>query len=239
MRDLKQQVLEAHGGLERFRRFSFLTARLYQFGILWDLKGKPDRLTRANVRLNLQRQEVSHWPFHPTQNRSRFTPDEVRIEMPDGDVVESLSRPRASFAGFAMETHWSDPQLAYFAGYTMWTYLTSPFILAQPGVAAEEIAPWSEGGETWRRLRVTFPASIATHSREQIFYIDADGLIRRHDYEVEIQGNNAAARYLLEPVTVEGIVLSSKFRVYPRNPDNMPATEPLIVGVDLSDYRLE
>ena len=25
MRDLKQQVLETHGGLERFRRFSFLT----------------------------------------------------------------------------------------------------------------------------------------------------------------------------------------------------------------------
>ncbi len=59
--------------------------------------------------------------------------------------------------------------------------VTSPFILAQPGVMAEEIAPWSEQGETWRRLRVTFPETIATHSREQIFYIDTDGLIRRHD----------------------------------------------------------
>ncbi len=117
--------------------------------------------------------------------------------------------------------------------------VTSPFILAQPGVMAEEIAPWSEQGETWRRLRVTFPETIATHSREQIFYIDIDGLIRRHDYEVEIQGNNAAARYLLEPVLVEGVVLPSKFRVYPRNPDNTPAAAPLIVGVDLSEYRFE
>jgi len=239
MHDLQQQVIEAHGGLERFRRFSFLTARLYQFGIFWDLKGKPDTLTHANVRVNLRKEEVSHWPFHPTQNRSRFTPNEVTIETPDGVVVETLSQPRESFAGFAMETHWSDPQLAYFAGYTMWTYLTSPFILAQPGVRAQEIAPWSEQGETWRRLRVTFPASIATHSREQIVYIGPDGLIRRHDYEVEIQGNNAAARYLLDPVMVEGIVLPSKFRVYPRNPDNTPAAEPLIVGVDLSDYRFE
>ncbi|MER9254859.1 hypothetical protein NKI59_24210 [Mesorhizobium sp. M0598] len=239
MHDLQQQVIEAHGSLERFRRFSFLTATLHQFGILWDLKGKPDTLAHANVQVNLRKEEVSHWPFQPTQNRSRFTPNEVRIETPDGDVVETLPQPRASFTGFAMETHWSDLQLAYFAGYTMWTYLTSPFILAQPGVVAEEIAPWSEEGETWRRLRVTFPATIATHSREQTFYVGPDGLIRRHDYEVEIQGNNAAARYLLEPVTVEGVVLPSKFRVYPRNPDNKPAAEPLIVGVDLSNYRIE
>lgn len=239
MNDLRQQAMEAHGGLERFRRFSFLTARLHQFGILWDLKGKADTLTHADVRVNLREEEVSHGPFHPTHNRSRFTPDKVTIETPDGDVVEELSQPRASFAGFAMETHWSDPQLAYFAGYTMWTYLTSPFLLAQPGVVAEEVAPWSEQGETWRRLRVTFPDTIATHSREQTFYVGPDGLIRRHDYEVEIQGNNAAARYLLDPVTVEGLVLPSKFRVYPRNPDNRPAPEPLIVGVDLSDHRFE
>ncbi|MBE9605926.1 hypothetical protein IAI18_13735 [Acetobacteraceae bacterium H6797] len=237
MGDLQQQVIEAHGGLERFRRFSSLTAKLHQFGILWDLKGRPDTLTHADVRVNLRQQEVSHGPFHPTLNRSRYTPDEVTIETPDGDVIERLSRPRESFAGFAMKTPWSEAQLAYFAGYTMWTYLSSPFILAQPGVVATEIAPWSEQGETWRRLRVTFPASIATHSREQTFHIGPDGLIRRHDYEVEIQGNNAAARYLLDPVTVEGIVLPSRFRVYPRNPDGTPAPEPLIVGVDLSDYH--
>lgn len=239
MDDLRQQVIAAHGGLDRFRQFSALTARLHQFGILWDLKGKPDVLARAHVRVNLRTEEVSHWPFHPTENRSRFTPDQVTIERPDGTAVETLTDPRASFAGFQMETHWSDPQLAYFAGYTMWTYLTSPFILAQPGVVSEEIAPWSEAGQTWRRLRVIFPASIATHSAEQTFYIDADGLIRRHDYEVEIQGNNAAARYLLDPVTVDGITLASKFRVYPRSPENTPLTEPLIVGVDITDYSFE
>ncbi|RXT49114.1 hypothetical protein B5V03_14735 [Bradyrhizobium betae] len=32
-------MIEAHGGLAQFRQFSHLTARLHQFGILWDLKG--------------------------------------------------------------------------------------------------------------------------------------------------------------------------------------------------------
>ncbi|WP_246546084.1 hypothetical protein [Ancylobacter defluvii] len=63
---------------------------------------------------------------------------------------------------------------------------------------------------------MSLPASIATHSREQTLYIGRDGLIRRHDYEVEIQGNNATTRYLLGPVNVEGILLPSGFRVYPR-----------------------
>ncbi|MFC0407127.1 hypothetical protein [Roseomonas elaeocarpi] len=239
MNSLAVRTIDAHGGLDRYRKFSSLTARLHHTGLLWALKGKAEVLTNAEVRLNLRQEEVSHGPFRPTQNRSRFTPEEVTIVTPDGTAVETLPNPRGSFAGFAMETPWSNAQLAYFAGYTMWTYLTAPFILAQPGVVSEEVAPWSEAGQTWRRLRVTFPPDIATHSREQTFYIDEHGLVRRHDYEVEIQGNNAAARYLLEPVEVQGITLYSRFRIFPRNLDNTVADAPLIVGVDLTDYHFK
>ena len=163
MNELAKRAIDAHGGLDKFRALSFLTADLRQSGILWELKGQAHTLSTASVRVNLKSQEVSHWPFHPTENRSRYTPQEVRIERANGKAVETLADPRASFAGFEMSTHWSNCQLAYFAGYTMWTYLTSPFILAEPGVVSEEVEPWSEQGETWRRLRVTFPQSIATH----------------------------------------------------------------------------
>jgi len=44
-------------------------------------------------------------------------------------------------------------QLAYFAGYAMWTYLNIPFLLAGPGVESEELETWQEAGETWRRLK--------------------------------------------------------------------------------------
>lgn len=135
-----------------------------------------------------------------------------------------------------METPWSDAQVGYFAGYTMWTYLTSPFLLKRPGVITEEAEPWSEEGETWRRLRATFPEEIATHSAVQTYYFDDAGMLRRHDYEVDIQGSNPAARYLMEPVVIQGITLYRKFRIYPRKQNNMPASEPLIVSVDLSNY---
>ena len=53
----------------------------------------------------------------------------------------------------------------------MWTYLTTPFLFAMDGMATEELEPWRENGEMWRRLKVTFPQGIATHSTVQTFYV--------------------------------------------------------------------
>jgi hypothetical protein len=33
----------------------------------------------------------------------------------------------------------------------LWTYLNTPFLLASPGIDAEELEPWKEKAETWRR----------------------------------------------------------------------------------------
>jgi hypothetical protein len=38
---------------------------------------------------------------------------------------------------------------------------------------------------------------------------------------------------------VSGIILPGRFRVYPRNHDDSVLREPVIVAVDLSDYRFE
>lgn len=188
MNSLLDTAIEAHGGQQQFDKFSFLTATLHQGGILWGLKGKATVLQNCHVKVDLKKEWVSHWPFAPTLNKSAFTPDRVIIETPEGEVVEELLDPRKSFDGYEMETHWSNPQVAYFSGYTMWTYLTSPFILKRPGVVVQEIEPWEEQGETWRRLHVRFPDDIATHSTEQTFYFNASGILVRHDYEVDIQG---------------------------------------------------
>jgi hypothetical protein len=57
--------------------------------------------------------------------------------------------------------------ICFFGGYAMWTYLTQPFLYAYPDFVVEEIEPWDENGETWRRLDVTFPDHIASHTRRQ------------------------------------------------------------------------
>src|SRR5436190_21563432 len=106
--------------------------------------------------------------------------------MLDGKVLEELLQPRTSFKGHTLETPWSDLQLAYFVGCAMWRYLNTPFLLVRPGVESEEVAPWQEAGETWRRLKVRFPSDIATHSTEQTLYfrsprIAEEARLRRRD----------------------------------------------------------
>ena len=56
-----------------------------------------------------------------------------------------------------MRTSWDPLHRAYFNGYALWTYLTTPFLLAMDGFKVREIEPWREGAEMWRGLRATFP----------------------------------------------------------------------------------
>lgn len=120
----------------------------------------------------------------------------------------------------------------------MWTYLNMPFLLAAPGVVSEELDDWNENGETWRRLKVTFPKAIATHSTVQTLYVDANGLLKRHDYDVEIAGNTPGAHYISDYTTVSGIRFPTKRRIFPRQPDGTSLIEPLVVSIDLSDIEL-
>ena len=78
-------------------------------------------------------------------------------------MLEIRDNPRAAFAGHTNETPWDLLHAAYFDGYAVWTYLTQPFLYRYPGFLATEIEPWEEDGEVWRRLKVRFPDSIASH----------------------------------------------------------------------------
>jgi hypothetical protein len=235
MTDLLETIIEAHGGLKRWTELDGISARLVQGGALWALKGHADVLDDVFVRASLHEERESHHPFGPPDRRSAFTPQCVAIETTAGDVIEALEQPRASFAGHTLETPWTALQLAYFVGTAMWTYLTQPFTFALPGFETIELDPWQEAGEEWSRLRVMWPAYLATHSTEQTLYVGDDGLFRRHDYDVEIAGNNAAAHYLSGYTRVAGIMVPTSHRIFPRAAGGQALPEPLIVSIDVSD----
>jgi hypothetical protein len=94
--------------------------------------------------------------------------------------------PRSAFEGHVRETPWDNLRGACFGGYAIWTYLSQPFLYAYPGFMLEEIDPWEEDGETWRWLKVIFPDQIASQTRQQVSYFGPDGLMRRHDYTVDV-----------------------------------------------------
>ena len=234
--ELLHRAVAAHGGLERFNQFKTVSAHLVTGGGLQSLKGQAGVLS-TDVTVELHQQHASFAPFKLPNQRAVFTPERVSIETNEGAVVAERANPRAAFAGHVRETLWDDLHLMYFAGYAMWTYLTVPFSLTWPGFEAREIEPWQEQGQTWRRLEVTFPPSIASHSSEQTLYIGDDGLLRRHDYVDKIAGNFPVAHYVSAYQDVSGLLIPTKRRAFARQPDNTPVLDVLTVSIDLSDIR--
>ncbi|UPK67410.1 hypothetical protein [Chitinophaga filiformis] len=239
MNDLLRLVIEAYGGAGNWRKFEHVSARLKIGGVTWAMKQVPGIMDDINVITSTRRQYVSFYPFVQKDWHNSFEPDKVAIINDEGKVIDELLHPRATFEGYQTYTPWSKLQLTYFSGYAMWTYLNVPFCFLDPGYSFVELEPWEENNEVYRRLQVTFPENVATHNQVQTFYIDREGLIKRHDYNVEILSNAASVHYLSDYTEVQGVKFATKRQVYARLEDNTPKLpEPMFISIDISDIRL-
>jgi hypothetical protein len=237
MNTLLAEVLDAHGGLDRWNALSVVRATIVSGGDMFVIKGAPQDPTPREMTVWLHEQHASVRPFGAPDQKTDFTAGRISIEKLDGRVVAERNEPRKSFDGHDLNTPWDPLDRAYFNGYALWTYLTAPFLLSMPGVTVTEIEPWREGDELWRGLRATFPPDIASHSTEQDFYFGPDHLLRRHDYHVDIAGGFAAAQYVYDPVEADGIVLPTKRRAYRRDADHRPILDQTMVSIDVSEIR--
>lgn len=237
MNKLLASILEAHGGFDRWRRFNRVEATIVTGGAFWGMKNLTQDQDPRRMSVLIHEEFASLAPFGQPDWHTEFTPDRVAILRDDGTVVTERRDPRASFAGHEMTTPWDPLHRAYFNGYALWTYLTTPFLLAMDGVQVTEGQPWTHGSETWRVLRARFPGSIATHSALQDFCFGADLLLRRHDYYVEVAGGFAAAQLVYDYIEADGIRLPSRRRAYTRGSDSRPSLDSLMVSIDISDVH--
>jgi len=90
-------------------------------------KGHPAGLGAMQATADVTTPRVSFTPF-PGSATGLFEPGRVAVIAGDG------------------------LRLLYFTSYALWNYLCAPFLLARPGIAAAEIEPWTEAGQTWQRL---------------------------------------------------------------------------------------
>jgi hypothetical protein len=236
MNDLLMKVLEAHGGLARWNRFSTARAQIVTGGGLWALKGLTQDPAPRQETVSLREEFASVTHFGQPNWRTNFRPERVAIETLDGEVVRERENPRASFYGHTMNTPWDPLHRAYFNGYALWTYLTTPFFMALPGFEVREIDPITEGEEVWRGLKARFPSQYASHSPEQNFYFGSDFLLRRHDYQVDVAGSFPTAQYVDQMVEAQGLKMPGRRRAYIRGPDMKPVRDLLMVAIDLSDF---
>jgi hypothetical protein len=216
MNELPAEVIDAHGGMERWNGFQRVEASVVTGGGYFTFKGLAQDSDPRRITAWLHEQRSSMLPYGAPDQRTMFTPDRVAIEKTDGTVVAERFAPRDSFAGHQMSTPWDRLHHAYFNGEAVWTYLTTPFLLAREDVHVEETEPWKQDGETWRVLRARFPGSIETHSRIQDFFFDDSRMLRRHDYQMIVAGGFPVAQLTSEHARVDGISLPTKRRAYTR-----------------------
>jgi hypothetical protein len=237
MNDLLKLALDAHGGLDRWKKVKAIRVAASITGAIWYVKSKGDFL--KNVVLTAQtRNERLIVDFPGQDKRAIFEPDRVVIESEDGTLIEARDNPEKSFEGQQRETPWDDIHAAYFVGEALWTYLNTPFLYTEEGFNTEEIASIEVESETWRRLKVTFPDKVKSHTREQISCFGPDGLLRRHDYTVDILGGATGLNYASEYRDVDGIIVPTKRRVYAYEGDYHLVKEPLLVAIDIGEITL-
>ena len=234
MNELLALAIQSHGGQTRWNAIRAVTTELSIGGALWEIKGKPGILKDARYEADVHIQRATLGRFTAPDRRIRFTKDRLVLETDTGTVIETRDNPRSAFVGHTQESTWDELHVAYFSGYAMWTYLTQPFLYAYQGFQTVEIAPWEEDGEVWRRLEVIFPSYIASHTRRQVSYFGPDGLIRRHDYTVDVLGGAAGAHYISGYREFDGVVVPTRRRVFAMGPGNRPARDALLVSIDLT-----
>lgn len=237
MRDLLARIFEAHGGLKRWKTLKKVDATIVTGGEFWGMKGLVQGQEPRRMSVSLHEQRASVMPFGAPDQRTAFTAGRIAIETTDGRVIAERLEPRSAFAGHEITTPWDPLHRAYFNGYALWTYLTTPFLLGLPGVTVTEREPWREGNESWRRLRARFPDTLATHSEIQDFFFDRSLMLRRHDYRVEVAGRFAAAQYVFDYTEANGIRLPTRRRAYRRDTSEEAVQDLLMVSIDLSDIR--
>jgi hypothetical protein len=171
MHELLGQILNAHGGIDRWNQYEKVEATIVSGGGFFPLKGVMQDADPRRMSVWLHQERSSVFPYGAPDQRTMFTPHRIAIGKLDGTVVAERPDPKDSFAGHQMSTPWDALHRAYFNGEALWTYMTTPFLLAMDGVAVEEVEPWQEGVDTWRVLRAHFPGSIETHSLVQEFFL--------------------------------------------------------------------
>jgi hypothetical protein len=156
--ELLNRILEAHGGLQRWNAYRQVDATIVSGGGFFMLKGVPQDSNPRRMTVWLHEERSSVLPYGAPDQRSMFTPERIAIEKLDGTVVAERRAPTDSFAGHQMNTPWDPLHRAYFNGEALWTYLTTPFLLAMDGVQVEEAEPWREEKRRGTSCERGFPA---------------------------------------------------------------------------------
>jgi hypothetical protein len=104
MNELLAGILDAHGGMDRWRTYQKVEATIVTGGGFFALKGVLQDPNPRRMTAWLHEERSSVTPYGAPDQRTMFTPDRIAIEKLDGTLVAERHAPKDSFAGHQMNT---------------------------------------------------------------------------------------------------------------------------------------
>ena len=156
----------------------------------------------------------------------------VILENEAGETIAERADARRFFPYGRRLFYWDDLDMAYFANYAFWGYLTLPALLLRKDVL------WSQTSPT--RLRATFPPDLPVHSPIQTFDFDAEtGLLLRNSYTAEVIGGWAkASQRISAHRSFGGVPVPTRRIVTPRGPFCTTLPGPVLIDIRVHDFTL-
>jgi hypothetical protein len=233
---LLDDVIDASGGMARWNSLSRFTLHLSVAGTLFSSTGHASEFKDVTAEGSTRTQSVRFTGITGGEHSGSFQPDAITIESLEGEILRTWRNPSLAFTEAGSPTLVDELHLVFFCGVAIWNYLTNPFLLAHPDVVVEELPPWQENNESWRRLRAQFPPGLITLAPEQIFYFDENALQRRNDHDLF---GMKVAHYSWAHDSFGGIVVPTLRRAQTLRPDGTVVAKPVLMDVEIFDAVFE
>jgi len=232
--EIVNEIIEAHGGVERWRSLKSLDVELSAGGFLFTMK-RVTRLNHVRLLADVAEPRLVFRDFPDSGQEGEFRGDkEVVVTDSNGEIAARKENPRTGFGNLRHQFYWDKLDFLYFAGYATWNYLVTPFLFLRDGFKFEEVEPGSETENYAKKLVVIFPESLPTHCRKQTFYFDEKMLLRRLDYTAEVVGGWARAAHFCDDYRdFDGLKIPTRRRVLPKFIGNYPVPWPTLVAIDI------
>jgi hypothetical protein len=244
---LTERVLQAHGGRTRWSETSVFSAHVSIGGELLLSEGRslhnvadnrfgdrqaPHPLTdRASSEIVIEGD--THQPFarlYGAADSARFAvymPERVELRSMAGKLIEALDRPGDGFVERGSPRPFAILESAFLFGALAWNAIVGPFVLTLGGRAE------NPSGDI---LQMELPPSLDPVTAGRRLAIDAQGLARQVEFELQLFPGLRVIDSLSAYSTFDGITLPTLHRMKAILPDGKIAPSPL-VDIEIFDVR--